>query len=754
MARRISMLLLVAACLAGAGTGIAQASGGGIEGRVLAPDGKPAAGARVRLYYRHDTTGYGCRWLAETTADAKGRFALRVPTTNRPAVMLQPYRPRLYLVAEAEGFAPAIAEAWPQRRTGYRLRCASPRDVEVTFHNAQGTPVAGASVTAMYWPGTPASTLLTRHAYTLAPLLKALWSATTDEEGRARLKNLPPWAVRVRAFHPEHGMGHGYAMPDVRRVAVRVNIRGRRIEGNVATPDGRPPAQCLVAYSPGIWTSWDLGWSLADAKGRFSLWVPELEGGRWLGRLRRPALLLMDPSPQPRFAAASLLLPGAPVPKPLQVVVSPGVLVRGVAVRAEDGEPIAGLLVAAYSPRDGGQRARRYRLTDDRGRFTFSLSTPDVVLRAQQAPPGYLFAERGRAERVHLQGKPLDVTLSVPLVPAVLLIVEARDARGRPLKGCRVFPTQPGNLVGGGSTDEEGRAFLTDLAAGKPLRLCVLSSDRSLGASYATDALARPPGGTLALVLKPTLTGEVSLRVPPGERATAAVLSVALATAGPARGAPIFAMRATLDGKPLRMPGLLPGVDYQVYAYARGFQPVFVPWRIPPGTAKPRLEVALQRQVARAPRARRRPGADTRPRTEADFQRELEGLKEALWRKPDPVEKHLSWYALKSGLALADAREKRVRFFQGLFGYDRISVRAVAFGPAKVWVATDRGLMAYDRKSRSWTRYAVGGLYVDRPVASVEWTPRNTLKVVLSKADGPAQTYEYDPRANTWRRLP
>jgi len=747
------VLLLVTACLAAAGAGIAQTPAGGLEGQVVAPDGTPLAGARVRLYYRHDTTGYGCRWLSETRADATGRFVLRVPPTNRPAVMLQPYPPRMYLVAEAEGFARAIAEAWPQRRTGYRLRCASAREVEVTFQNTQGTPVAGASVTAMYWLQTPTGTLLTREAYTLAPLLKALWSATTDEKGRARLTNLPPWAVRVRAFHPAHGMGHGNAMPDARRVAVRVNVRGRRVEGDVTTPDGRPPAQCLVAYSPGIWTSWDLCWSLADAKGHFLLWVPALLGGR-AGRLRRPALLLMDPSPQPRFAAASLVLPGAQVPNPLKVVVSPGGLVRGVAVRAGDGEPIADLLVAAYSQRGGGRRASQYRLTDERGRFTFCLSGPDVIIRAQQPPSGYVFSERGRWQRVHLEGKPLDVTLSVPLVPAVVLSVQARDARGRPLKGCMVVPTQPGNLAGGVRTDDEGRAFLTDLAAGKPLRLCVLSSDRSLGAFYATDALAPPPDGTLALVLKTTLTGEVHLRVPQGAGAARAFVGLYLSVAGGRQRVPVASARAEPDGKPVRIPGLLPGVDYQVYAYARGFERVFVPWRIPPGTAKPRLEIALQRQVARAPRARRRPGADTRPRTEADFQRELEGLKGALWKKPDPVEKHLTWYALKSGLALADAREKRVRFFQGLFGYDHISVRAVAFGPAKVWVATDRGLMAYDRKSRSWTRYAVGGLYVDRPVASVEWTRRNTLKVVLSKADGPAQTYEYDPRANTWRRLP
>ena len=113
------------------------------------------------------------------------------------------------------------------------------------------------------------------------------------------------------------------------------------------------------------------------------------------------------------------------------------------------------------------------------------------------------------------------------------------------------------------------------------------------------------------------------------------------------------------------------------------------------------------------------------------YKREVESLKEAAWHKADPVDKHLTWYGLKPGLAIADAKAMSVTRYPGLLGNKETTVAAVALGPKKVWLGTDQGLIAWDRKTRAFSLFVVGETYVDVPVTKLDLKD-NALAVTIA----------------------
>jgi hypothetical protein len=138
------------------------------------------------------------------------------------------------------------------------------------------------------------------------------------------------------------------------------------------------------------------------------------------------------------------------------------------------------------------------------------------------------------------------------------------------------------------------------------------------------------------------------------------------------------------------------------------------------------------------------------PRTRADFDREVGQITDVIWRRDDPVDKSLSWHALKSGLVLADARTLELKRYNELLGEKGIAPSAIAFGPDKVWLGTNKGLFAYDRAGGFWTRFAVGGNLVDVPVKAVSLTPEGKLTVTIALPGKTPRRFEYDAADSKW----
>ena len=137
----------------------------------------------------------------------------------------------------------------------------------------------------------------------------------------------------------------------------------------------------------------------------------------------------------------------------------------------------------------------------------------------------------------------------------------------------------------------------------------------------------------------------------------------------------------------------------------------------------------------------------------SNFSTELRRLAEALWNKKDPVETNLTWYALKEGFAYADSQRQEVKRFNEILGETGWVANAIAFGKDRVWVGTNKGLLAWDRKNHFWSRFAVGGTLVDVPVKELSLTQAEILKVVVEEQGKPASTYEYDAQAAKWTEL-
>jgi len=68
-----------------------------------------------------------------------------------------------------------------------------------------------------------------------------------------------------------------------------------------------------------------------------------------------------------------------------------------------------------------------------------------------------------------------------------------------------------------------------------------------------------------------------------------------------------------------------------------------------------------------------------------------------------------------------------------------LTSRGIAFGKDKVWLGTNKGLFAWDRKDMFWTRFAVGGKYIDLPVNELLLDEAGKLLVTIEQEGLPAE---------------
>jgi len=769
-----------------ASVGVCVAAQAGLDGVVFAPDGKPAAGAEVRLYYLHDTTGYGNALLAKAQADQKGKFALTVPAFDAPPITLGEPIARLALVARAPGFAPGVTFLRGEEGEPCEIFLDRGRDLACTVTGRQGIkPVADAEVAvAGFEEWVPPGCCLTESAEAaLSSLVRELYHGRTDENGRIVFEGVPRYVARLEAIHEDVGMQGPFEQNDEGDVTVRLLSPVTRFEGKVIEAGSGKPVQGAL-ISPNFAGPGDVTWAVTDKEGVFRF--PCLSRYAFYR-----GFMVRDPRAEPRFAAAIVTLSREEMKaiakvravarkqgeeidmaQAFKIEVQTGKLLEGKLTDAETGAPIAGAAVTMHDARSAGEVGRgrwrvmvqRCRLTDAQGRFWFRVVETEVTVGVERPPAGY--ALRGEHEALYLEmvADRTPVELKATLAPAPAFPMHVQAADGTPAAAVDVRARR-GRSSLNGKADAKGRLVLTTRWAGGKMQVYAISADKKQAAMETLKVRRGDEAVPLDLRLRPARAGTVAFQNEEGDEIPGFVY-VAVTDE---RGERWFWLarpsgwRRDRQAEEVSVGGLLPGVPYMVSGYAPGHTPAWggqgVRWLFGEDEQEPRVVLRFKEGVRHAGRAAGRvppavpPAAPRKQRpTKEDFEKAVASFQQADWTEQDPVQKHLKWYGLDGGIALADSEKQRVLRYPGLFGFETIAVRDVAFGGEHVWFATNRGLLAWDRKLISWSRLPGDGVDLDMPVTEVSVGEGSILRLTVQREGEEPRRFLYDPQTMEWKQ--
>lgn len=154
-----------------------------VSGSVLGPDGKPTEGVHIFYSEREGGPAWG-RVVAETTADAEGRFHLEIPPAekdrwNLPSGVLWAYQPGMFV-----GSLPVFRGTLPPGLPA-RLVVGPPSQAVFEIHDPDGQPIAGARIEPRV--------LIRKYSVVPEGLVERIGAETvTDAHGRAVLTALLP----------------------------------------------------------------------------------------------------------------------------------------------------------------------------------------------------------------------------------------------------------------------------------------------------------------------------------------------------------------------------------------------------------------------------------------------------------------------------------------------------------------------------------------------------------------------------------
>jgi len=451
---------------------VSSAKAGTISGRILGPDGHPAADAPVIWFAARSpmqniadaTSGAKPTPAGKTRTDADGRFQAAIDPAG-PPVSLR-IEPAGTPWVELDGpYDPAETLRLPD------IDLPSPAAVAGSVAGADGKPVSGARVVVRQGAGFERSET------------ELFAEATTGSDGAFRIANAPPglsrlsvrasgWAPAERMLRPESG-------------PVRVALeRGASLTGTVLDASGRPVAGALVRS----------GWVAAttDAQGRYRLdGVPS-------------GLQRVDASASGGMVARKGgVRTAAATPAAADLQLQPGVTIHGTVVDALTRRPVPGARIGVAEAPGSGVSASEpsgSARSDAKGRFSAEGLLPgDYEVRAVKQ--GYL---AGTLPRIPASARAAGVA-AVALVPAASISGKVVDAQGKAVAGASVSlePARGGRgrfaaIAAGFRGSRAGTSTLTGPDGAFRLDgLAAIPSGVPLTASHAGFAPAERPGVTL-----------------------------------------------------------------------------------------------------------------------------------------------------------------------------------------------------------------------------------------------------------------
>ena len=223
--------------------------------RVVGPDGQPSPGATIQASVWTEEKDFKHNQFY--TCDKNGQVEIRLPKTLSI----------LRVWASKSGYVPLFVQVWAKK-----FGDVGPLPDDFTFHlqeatvmggivkNEDGLPIKGARVEVRYVRGGIKNPSATREGVN-DWLSEGFTAIRTDAEGRWTLRNVPPGAdveVHVKLSHPDYlsdaTWGKLQSEQDVTAQALRAQTAeivmhgGRRVTGNVTTPDGKPVAGAIVIW--------------------------------------------------------------------------------------------------------------------------------------------------------------------------------------------------------------------------------------------------------------------------------------------------------------------------------------------------------------------------------------------------------------------------------------------------------------------------------------------------------------------------
>jgi protocatechuate 3,4-dioxygenase beta subunit len=541
-------------------------AGATVEGRVSAPDGGPAVGARVRLVDEAEGNPMGgmrMRFDRAAETDGDGRYRLEGVETG----------PRT-LQAEHEDFDRGVAEL--EVRPGENhldLRLGGGAEVSGRVTSALGAPVPGATVTL----APPGRGWAAHH------------SATTDEGGLFTVTGVPDGTYEAAASHPDYAAGRaaaaitvasapvgGVAIELPAGAAVAGALRGLSLAELArtrvsASPEGGGWKEGTVSYDgryrvaglgPGEWTvSARLEDGGRQARGRVTIAAGsaeetldlEFEGGLALkGRVRqdgRPvdgAMVVARGNDVVSSASATTDYAGAYRLENLrpgsyrveafsmqtgvrreQTVTLDGdreldfdlraTPIAGKVLEAGTGEPLSDVAVRAEpveAAREEGPRFNGAVTTDDRGRFVVAASN-EGSWRLSAEKPGYARA----GATVEVGSEPVD-EVEIRLSPTQGITLTVSRVAGSPPAQVNVAVLD-GNrnalVTGSYATGENGRVRISTVPPGS-WEVLLRADD-----SGTVRVVASSPGPPAPVALAPEATLVVNVPALAGEATRARV---------------------------------------------------------------------------------------------------------------------------------------------------------------------------------------------------------------------------------------
>lgn len=494
---------------------------------------------------------------AKTDQDGKFRFE----DVASPAFKSERNdRPRWDVVAAAEG----RAFAWqhlPLAKNDHEITLTLRPDETITGRvlDAAGAPIAGALVrTYQFGPLSNEISLRYNHPAKfdlgfsqLAPY------AVTDEQGRFRLKHLPPDSrIDLHVEHQDYQEENAYAattdvpQPDVEwsrrtadgeRTVVRRKVHtgevvvrlepGYRIEGRVVFDDTGKPLPHARLHA-----TWDGKWKFgkADAEGRFAITgfpaaevtvrAEPLEGSSY------------------RFGWGEFDLTSGRDAEQVEVRVPQGERVAGRVIAEDTGDRIAGVTVEyrLTSPPTPARSFYHAETTDAQGRFEFYVPPGEATVTIYGPVADYDVPSRAEAHLPQMRSeeenelarftKQIDVKqrqtvddLTFELSRGLVIRGEVVDAEGRPVAGAKVSTPrnsfQP-DFTRSTETDRQGRFALSGFPPGQEQMLMATDAERRLvgsGTVQPGDQAKSAKEATLRISLLPAarITGRVLLEGEP-----------------------------------------------------------------------------------------------------------------------------------------------------------------------------------------------------------------------------------------------
>jgi protocatechuate 3,4-dioxygenase beta subunit len=472
-------------------------------GHVVAPDGKPVAGADVSLldavtYDRHEP-------LATARTDAGGQFTL---TAARPADATR----SLTIVVGAPGLGLTAANAVAGEPMEITLSPAT--TIRVTFLDPEGKPASGVPVEVKRIVTSEPGRMFT--VIDLTGEQARRFARTTDGAGAVTFDALPERAslqldvgddrfARVAYDQFPRAGDAPSSPPTTVRLKAASEVSGTVTYG----PDGRPAAGVRVLAGTNHTldprgTGW--GEAVTDAEGRYRM--RRLEAGHY------NVVIHTGEIPDHAWTAAGREGVQIKVGETLasqNFVLVKGAIITGRVIRADTGKGLPDISVGLYGPahpRSSGMidGAR----TDADGRYR--LRTPagaSYVYIAQQAPDGYDVAKPQDVTVV--EGRSVTVDFKLPRRPGKPVFGRVLDPDGKPVEGAYVSAERKdGDMMGGTyqTTDAEGNFRFEAIGPGTLLRA-------GRGARLETPLPTPVDGGeadvtlTLAKAVRVTLTGLV-----------------------------------------------------------------------------------------------------------------------------------------------------------------------------------------------------------------------------------------------------